>query len=132
MNSKEYATTVANNFGGIMKDELRVKLDILIGLVRKEIWKAAELKVRTLPTFPPPNHVLITEHEAIPRDDYNRALAFIRQHDDSEWHPITDVQVDIFKYFFAITEMHPEIEFDEEREYQFFRVNDFKQRQSCL
>jgi len=131
MNAKAYATRTANQFGGLLKDELRLKLSVLINIVRKECWDAEEEQVKRTTVFPLPHHVSVNNYESIPRGEYNRALAFIREHDDAEWYTNADIPDDLFKDFFAVAEMHPEIEFDEERDYQYFRITDFKQRQSC-
>ena len=57
---------------------------------------------------------------------YERAMALIRQFNNAGCKHILEVPDDLFKDFWAIAEMHPEIIFDEDRQWQYFKVEGFR------
>jgi hypothetical protein len=63
-----------------------------------------------------------------PGNIYERTMSLIRQFNNTGWKHILKVPDDLFKDFWAIAEMHPEIIFDEERQWQYFKVSRFGKR----
>ena len=150
MNTKSYAIMIAKEFGGINRYQLEDKLKRLLALAYAEFEKRNfELKIvvdqellrQKTQKFShyvtpkgefkiPADHKMISTYESIPISTYNKAIKLIHGFDGKGWLHILEVSDELFKDFFNIAEMHPEIEFDEENNYQMFRVCNFRQRNS--
>jgi hypothetical protein len=88
-------------------------------------------------TPPPPNappaHIAVTQYDFVPRSSYDKAMKFIREHNNTGWFSVTDIPDDLFSDFMTIADIRKEIEFDTERDCQFIRVVSFsKSRGLCL
>lgn len=125
---------IATRYGGLCRAELELSLTKLIKLVQREQITLQICKPDPVanpdPSFqitfiPDRGFRAISQYEAVPIGSYNKAMHLIRSMDDGTPHSVTDIPEDLFKDFFNIAEMHPEIIFDEEQDYQYFSVNGF-------
>ena len=133
MNSKTYLQNIATEFGGFRREELVEKLEKLLKLKGAEDFndyliftKKTYHTKKPEPFIPPPEHIAITNYEAMPTNNYDKAMKLIRDCNGKGWKHITEVPVEVFNDFMAIADLHSEIEFDFEREYQWFKVDGFK------
>jgi len=110
-------TRIIKKYGINNKDSFREDIMILMGMP-KSLSKT---------------HVAVTPYDYIPKGNYDKAMNFIRDHNDKEWFPVTDIPDSIFSDFMTIADIRKEIEFDQERDFQFIRVVNFsKSRGLCL
>ena len=121
MNSKTYAGTIANSFGGLNKDELLKKLNRLILLAKSEVSKEKKTKKK-----------LLTNNEQV----INKPMRLYSQKNDIEkvnniinssitldiWIPLTEITEELFPVFNSILQIRKDIIFDETRGNQYFKA----------
>jgi hypothetical protein len=132
MNHKTYIKLIASQYGGLHKSELEVKLRKLVDLAIREQSQKSETPNQIINTSvqkPVEKQVASNPHSSSSRmGTYERAMALIRQFNNTGWKHILEVPDDLFKDFWAIAEMHLEIIFDEDRQWQYFKVEKFRVR----
>jgi hypothetical protein len=131
MNSKTYLKLIAERYGGLMRPELEERLTRLVEMAKREQYMTKQLEVKQVvnstnqpPVEKPVENTRIVSYQS----DYEKAMNLIRSLNNRGWKHIEEVPPELFKDFWAIAEMHPEIIFDEDRQWQYFKVEDFKSR----
>jgi len=130
MNSKTYLKLIAKRYSGLMRPELEERLTRLVEMVKREKYEAMQLEEI---------QIINNYHQAIEKpvekarivsyqNDYEKVMNLIRSLNNTGWRHISEVPPDLFKDFWNIAEMHPEIIFDEDRQWQYFMIESFKSR----
>jgi hypothetical protein len=139
MTSDTQILRILQHFGGDKRIELHSRLKSLVKLVERETRKRQYVEQPTVTTVleldldttaTPPEHTKLTETDFTGNSEYNRTMAIIHRLNYADWQHITEIPDDLFNTFYIIAELHPEIEFDSERDYQYFRVNGFTRRRA--
>lgn len=132
MNHKTYLKLISAEFGGLKKTELEAKLKKLVSLVIYEQINPVESK--TVIAGSPEKVAIKSSVVSIGNSNvlnfqslsnYDKAMNLIRGFNNVGWVFIDQVPADIFNDFWAIVEMHSEIILDNERNYQYFKVENF-------
>lgn len=120
MKSQALIESISNEFGRSRSRELKRSLEKLLEIYSFELGVTKDICK------------LVAKPFAKKMSAYSRAIVYIKSIDLTGWHNITEIPEDIFNEFWAIMEMHHEIELDAAREFQYFRVNNFRQRNTTL
>ncbi len=131
MNSRTYLKLITNRYGGLLKSDLELKLRRLVDLAIREQLHEKSSTVNQFSNTPVqrPVEKPVSVQTHTNRDQnlssYEKAMDLIRNINGTGWKHISEVPDTLFKDFWAIAEMHPEIIFDEERQWQYFKVESF-------
>jgi hypothetical protein len=143
MNWKTYIHNLSKRYGGLQRDELLEDLYKLCIKVESETIdkiSKAQSEVHDEVLIIPPREIALSMNDQIDSivsskaDDYNKCLKIMNIFRGRGWYSIKEIPTDLFYKFMQLADTIKEIEFDTDRDWQFFRVvhKDYKEDNSEL